>query len=409
VVLAGAVVLLTPLTVVDRLAGAARVRELLRPLELVVSESAPARANLLISAVYLDYFFGGQICIFNLARRLAEHGLRVRIVTTDPQPKLPASWRRQLEAYEGLDGALEQVEFAFAGDRPPLEVSPRDGLVATTSWTALVANEARSALGRPRFVHLIQEYDALAFPNGSMAALARKAYRLPHHAIFSTELLRDYFRRHRLGVFEHEDDDPPVVRNAITPTGPATREELAARAPTLVFYARPEPHASRNMFELGVAALTEAVAEGVFGPDWSFLGVGSVRPLSPVVLSDGRRLDLLPRRIQRAYAETLRRGTVGLALMDTPHPSLAPIEMAAAGLAVVTSTFENKDQAALQAISPNLIGAEPTLDGVVGALRAAVARTADADALARGSDIDWPTSWDDAWHDRLVEHVAAWL
>jgi hypothetical protein len=37
--------------------------------------------------------------------------------------------------------------------------------------------------------------------------------------------------------------------------------------------------------------------------------------------------------------------------MDTPHPSLVPLEMASAGMLVVTSTFENKTYDALRAIS----------------------------------------------------------
>jgi hypothetical protein len=412
-VLASAIVLVTPAAAADRLAGAARVREVLTPLALDVQGQARSRVNVLVPAVDLDHFFGAQICSFNLARRLSERGLDVRIVATDPVAPPAGPWRERLEAYEGLRGGLGRVEFAFAGDRRPLEASPRDSFVATTSWTALLAHDASSLLGRTPFVHLIQEYDPLAFPNGSMAALARAAYRLPHRAVFSTEQLAGYFRDHRLGVFGGGDAaldrDYAIVRNAITPLGPVTAKELAARPPVLVFYARPEPHASRNMFELGLVALCDAVEDGVFDPEWSFLGIGSITPLSPVELPEGRRLELLPRQGQRAYAETLATGTVGLSLIDTPHPSLGPIEMASAGLAVVTSTFENKDAASLRAISPNLLPAEPTPDDLGAAVRAAVALRADPEARARGARIDWPTDWDSAWHDALVERVLSWL
>jgi hypothetical protein len=412
-VLGTAVVLVTPAAAADRLAGTARIREALTPLALDVKTTARSRVNVLVPAVDLDHFFGAQICSFNLARRLSERGLDVRIVAIDPVPPPPGPWRERLEAYEGLRGGLGRVEVAFAGDRDPFEVSPRDGFVATTSWTALLAHDASSVLGRTPIVHLIQEYDPLAFPNGSMAALARAAYRLPHRAVFSTEQLAGYFRAHRLGVFGRGDAAPDrdyaVVRNAITRLGPVTADELADRPPVLVFYARPEPHASRNMFELGLIVLSDAVADGVFDPEWSFLGIGAIKPMSPVELPDGRRLELLPRQDQRAYAETLTRGTVGLSLIDTPHPSLGPIEMASAGLAVVTSTFENKDAASLRAISPNLLPAEPTHDDLGAAVRAAVALRADPEARARGARIDWPTDWGSAWHDALVDRVSSWL
>ena len=40
--------------------------------------------NMLIPAIALDHFFGGYIGKFNLARRLLERGIDVRIVTVDP-------------------------------------------------------------------------------------------------------------------------------------------------------------------------------------------------------------------------------------------------------------------------------------------------------------------------------------
>ena len=105
----------------------------------------------------------------------------------------------------------------------------------------------------------------------------------------------------------------------------------------------------------------------------------------------------------------LREFSVGLALMDTPHPSLVPLEMAAAGLAVVTSTFANKDAATLASISPNLIAADPTAGGIKDALREAVRRAEDPRLRAGGAALDWPTTWDEAFHDEIVSRVVAWL
>jgi hypothetical protein len=410
--LAAAAALLAPAVAPGAMARVERVRAAERELALDVSAAAPPRANIVLPIVDLPHFFGGYLGVFNLARRLTEEGLRVRLVTVDPQPRLPADWRSRLGRYEGLAGALDRIEVEFAGDGGrALEVSPRDSFLAVSAWTARVAHRASAALGRERFVHLIQDYDALSFPNGSMAAVARDSYRLPHHAVFSTDPLREYFRRHRLGVFGEagRGAEPLVFRSAITPVGPVAEDDLRRRSPGLLFYARPEDHASRNMFELAFVALSEAIAEGTFDGDWRFAGVGSVKPLAPLALPGGRRLELLPREAQADYAGTLRRFTVGLSLMDTPHPSLVPIEMATAGLATVTSVFENKDAATLGAISPNLIGVEPTVRGVVEGLRAAARRAQDPAACARASAVDWPTSWDEALPGEVVRPLAAWL
>lgn len=414
-VVAVAIFLLAPRPGGAAAATVGRIRAAETELPLAVTGSAPRRANLVVPIIDLPHFFGGYLGVFNLARRLAEHGVRVRVVTAEPQPALPAGWRARLEQYEGLAGAFERLEVDFAGDgQRPLEVNPADSFIAVSAWTAHVAHRATSGLGNERFLHVIQDYDPLMWPNGSIAAVARDAYSLPHYAIFSTQPLSAYFRHRRLGVFargEHDGErDSVVFRSAITPVGRVTEEELAARdRRSLLFYARPEEHAARNMFELGVVALSRALAEGVFEGDWRFVGIGSITPHPPVELCSGRRLELIPRVGQREYAAALREFSVGLSLMDSPHPSLVPIEMASAGVAAVTSTFENKDAATLAAISENLVPAEPTVAGVADAIRVAVQLSADPAARARAADVAWPRSWDDAFDDRIVTRIAGWL
>ncbi|HYZ81413.1 MAG TPA: glycosyltransferase, partial [Solirubrobacteraceae bacterium] len=190
------------------LAPAARaVDAKIEPLALDPSPAAPVRVNLLVPTIDLEHFFGGYIAKFNLAHRLLQAGLRVRVVTVDPVGRLPRSWRRTIEAYSGLDGVFDRLEVAFGREQAPLEVNPADGFIATTWWTAHLARDALRALGEhgragdPRFLYLIQEYEPFTFPMGTYAALAQESYAAPHFGLFSSELLRDYFRGHGIGVF----------------------------------------------------------------------------------------------------------------------------------------------------------------------------------------------------------------
>jgi hypothetical protein len=237
-------------------AGAARVvADKVAPLEWAVRDDAPPRVNLLLPTIDLDHLFGGYIAKFNLARRLAERGARVRLVTVDPTPPLPPAWRAQVEAYEGLRGVFDRVEVAFGRESPGgIEVSRDDRFVATTWWSAHVAEDARRRLGLERFLYLIQEYEPFTFPMSTWGALAEQSYRFPHVALFSTELLRGFFRREQLGVFGGPDGEEASLAfaNAITPVAAPDAATLATRTSRrLLFYARPEPHAARNLFELG--------------------------------------------------------------------------------------------------------------------------------------------------------------
>ena len=329
-----------------------------------------------------------------------------------PGRPLPESWRRDVEAYSGLAGMLDEVEVEFGRESQGIEMSREDALIATTWWTAHLANTALRQLDAERFLYLIQEYEPFTFPMGSYAALAAESYTFPHTAVFSTELLRDYFRRHALGVYAAADGDAVSTSfdNAITAIDPPAAAELAGRAPRrLLFYARPEPHAARNMFELGVLALSRALERGTFADGWELHGIGSVRAGRRLDLGGGALMELRPRAPQAGYGDFLRGHDVGLALMFTPHPSLVPLEMASAGLLTVTNTFENKTAAAMEAISPNLIAAEPGIAAVEAALDAAAARVDDVGARVRGSAVRWPRDWDESFAAPVLDRVISLL
>ena len=301
----------------------------------------------------------------------------------------------------------------FGREARAVEVSRSDRFIASTWWSAHVAASAVRALGGGRFVYLIQEYEPFTYPMGTFAALATDSYRFPHHALFSTELLRDYFRRHGIGVYAAGaaagDRESASFQNAITAIERPTAAELQGRrSRKLLFYARPEPHAARNMFELGLLALTRAVETGAVPPGWVH-GIGTVESGRRVDLGGGVALQLLSRADQRGYAGVLHEHDVGLALMYTPHPSLVPIEMAAAGMLTVTNSFENKTPEAMAGISSNLVTAEPSIDGIAAGLREAVAGVEDYERRARGAEVRWSRDWDQSFDDEVLARVDAFL
>ena len=408
---------------IDPIAGSAvhrdgesgHIQRIIAPLELSVSEREPERINLLIPTIDLEHLFGGYIAKFNLARRLAERGHRVRIVTVDPTPALPDDWRERVESYSGLRGTLGRVEVAFARESgEALAVNPADRFIATTWWTAHVARAAVAGTQRERFLYLIQEYEPFTFEMGSYAALAAQTYGFDHVALFSTELLRGFFAAHGYGVYASGQQGGGAAsasfQNAITPVEPPAANELAERGSRrLLFYARAEQHARRNMFELGLISLGAAIEAGAFGPEWEFFGVGSVSGRSRIDLPGGARMEILGRQGQAAYGAMLASHDVGLSLMFTPHPSLVPIEMASAGLLTVTNSFENKTPQALAAVSANLIAAEPTIDGVAAALADASGRAGDYAARIAGSAVDWSDDWERSLADPVMDEIDALL
>ena len=133
---------------------------------------------------------------------------------------------------------------------------------------------------------------------------------------------------------EHGERSSATFDNAITPVGPVDADDLRRDGPRrLLFYARPEVHASRNLFEVGMMALDAAIASGGFS-GWELAGVGTVE-LGGGALElprSGATLRLIPRGPQADYGRMLSSFDAGLALMYTPDPGLVALEMAAAGM-----------------------------------------------------------------------------
>jgi glycosyltransferase involved in cell wall biosynthesis len=391
------------------------IAEKIAPLQLAVRDDAPHRVNLLIPTIDLKHFFGGYIGKLNLASRLAQRGVPVRIVTVDPVGPLTGSWKERLESYAGLSGLFDRVEVAFGRESPNgIEVSRTDRFIATTWWTAHIAHDAVRTLGGDRFLYLVQEYEPFTFEMGTYAALANESYRFPHFALFSTELLREYFRRHGIGVYmdgtSAGDRASVSFQNAITAVDPPTPAELAGRETRrLLFYARPEQHAARNMFEMGVLALSRALEHGTFARGWELYGIGTVNPERRIDLGGDSSLTLLPRAGQDEYAKVLRDHDVGLALMYTPHPSLVPIEMASAGMLTVTNSFENKTPEKMAEISSNLITVEPTIEDIAAGLSEAAAAVEDVERRAAGAHVEWSKDWATSLNDALMDRVVGFL
>ena len=381
------------------------------PLRLNVSPRSARRVNLLVHAVDFRYVYAGYLSVYQLALQLKRNGYAVRLVIIDQCDYRPEQWQRESAGYDVLRELFADVESAYVFDRSvPLEVSPDDRFIAIGWWMAHVAHHAARALGQEKFIYLIQEYDPLIFAAGSYYALAAEAYTFPHHAIFSTATLADYFRQQRIGVYANGDAAPVVIENAVRAFD-VGEEELRGRARRrLLFYTRPEPQNDRNMFELGVLALRAAIGEGHFdGRPWEFHGMGAVNKFKGVALGRGARLEMLPKVSLEEYRRRLPTYDLGLSLMLTPHPSMVPLDMAAAGLVTVTNTFATKTAERMGAISPNIIAAPPTIDGIKRGLVRALSAVDDAAARVAGSRLNWATTWEETFNPEVMAAVRRFI
>lgn len=397
--------------VIDTIDTINAITRITAPLSLEIRPQSPTRVNVVVSIIDFKYVFGGYITVFQLCRKLVDRGFRVRLIVTDECDFRPVAWADSFRKYPGLEDFLERVELIYCFDRNVVvPVSPNDTFLATSWWTAHIAQQARQAMGRDRFVFLVQEYESGFYPYGSLFSFADQAYSYRHYALFSTDLLREFFQLSGYGVYAHPHGERNCVtfQNAITSVGQVTADELRRpKRRQLLFYCRPEGHALRNMFDTGLLALRRAVSLGAFH-NWDFHGIGAMKP-GKIKLAENVYMNLLPRMDQEAYRKILKDYDVGMSLMCSPHPSLVPLEMAAAGMWTVTNSYANKTFQKLTDISSNFLPVEPTVDGVTQGLLAANSRVREFEARAAGANVKWATTWEQAFQPAVLDRLSEFL
>jgi len=371
------------------------------------------RVNFMVPTLDETLVFGGYIAALNFLKRLLDRGWHVRLLILDDVNATSDRLRKRF-ALDPLGATVvERVEIINVARRSQvLDISTDDSFIAYSMWAAHHAHILASAVGR-RFTFFLQEFEPAFHLHDSMHALGTAMYQKPHFALFNSELLRRYFMAERLGVFasgdEHGRSHSTVFEHALSvPRPPLPTELVRGETRRLLFYARPEAHAGRNLFEIGVAALRRAVAEGAFADDdWSFDGVGTLATETSIKLGQGNFLTIRPRLTVGDYAQALRGFEVGLSLQYTPHPGVVHFEMASSGMVAVTNTFSNRSPADLLAISTNLVPVEPTPESIARGLAHAAERSRDVAGCLRGASGAWITSWEQSFNDDVMASVEA--
>ena len=357
-----------------------------------------------------DINFGGYRSVFELMRRLHDSGHRVTILCTEDghAEKSYYLWRETSPELRRLIEGIAVVGLAAGRN---LVVGPADTVIAYSLWDLYAADQIRRCAPSTRVILLAQEFEPIFHDHCTARAQLDEAYRIPHYPIINSRFLQSYFEHHRIGVFgrnplPQHGRDYFTFEHKINRLLEPTAEQMANRTErVLIAYARPESHAARNMFETLILALQQVHSEGLFGPEWTFIGLGALTDIEAVPLGGGHKLLMKPKMSEDEYTRYVSMMDIGISLMYAPHPSVMPFEFATTGALVVTNSYENRSEADLAAISRNIIAGPPTVSGIAQALRQAIGRVADIDSRVRNVYRPNATSWDEIFNDDMLRTV----
>lgn len=367
-----------------------------------------------------DMSFGGYKAVFELIKAAARAGHALGIfITEDATDDLDYFTYRERD--RELVSVIKEAVYVNRARGKPIPLSPGDVFVVYSVWDAYVVQPLLKVTNAKRFILLAQEFEPIFYECGSTRALTQDAYRFDHVPLYNSRFLQTYFATHGLGPFapnKTADNRAALDKGAREGTDYFVFEHVPTRltveprhedtgSRTLAFYARPEMHAARNLFELGYLALRKLCNEGAFDHRWRFVGLGSLQDDHVLPLGGEHHIEMVQKMPQEDYARFMNSIDIGLSLMLAPHPSVVPFEFAATGAVVVTNTYENRSAPELEAICRNIVPCAPTLAGIEAALRAALTRAEDFQTRERQRLTGTDRSWKETFSSDVLARVLA--
>jgi hypothetical protein len=331
------------------------------PLPMYTDRRAEPTLTVLTNSVDADLLFGDVATALVVGAILARcTRARLRLVTRHTPPD-PAALGEILKAHKvNWNGATDFVHMPV-GDARPLSLG-RDDTVLTTSWWTTRA--VLSSVNAARVLYLLQEDERMFYPHGDSRLRCAETLSEPNlRVLVSTRFLFDYLA----------DGPDPLLRlrergHWFEPAFPAFPRPETVRPQNgnqnFFFYAR--PNNDQTLYWRGLEVIDAVMRDGLLpSREWNLHFVG--RELPDMELPGGVRPIVWAKLQWSKYAELVSQMDLGLCLMDTPHPSYPPLELAASGAAVVTNAHGCKKS--LERWSRNIIVAPPSVAALGNALR----------------------------------------
>lgn len=374
-------------------------------------KNSEKRINFIFPQLDPLIMFGGYSSYINLMVKLDSLGYKTRAIISEDNNKF--SRAALLNKYNSgpLRDLFSKIEIInLTSGKESLSISEEDEFFSYSTWTSYTADYFSKLINK-KFYFFIQEDESIFHCNDSLQVLVNNAYDLDHFAIFNSEFLRKFFRDNKKGVYRDGvfggNENSCSFEHALTKTKVPTIEELEHRkTKRVLIYLRPEEHAKRNLFEIAVLALQEAEKNGAFDKgNWEFIGVGTLGPTYEIPLSSKYKIKIISKMPASDYSKALTEFDLGLSLMNAPHPSLLPFEMASSGILTVTNVYSNRSAEDLINLSKNIFPAEMDIKSISDAIISASKKLNDHQYRIENSCINWSNDWAKSFNEEFMTNL----
>ena len=364
----------------------------------------PQVINIFIPSISASALTAGPLGILYLGKTLLNLGLNVRFfVLKDMDISC-------LNSEPDLKILLEKAEFQCVEDRDgTIFINPQDKSVATLWLSAYFAEYLQSFCADKSFIYMIQDYETIFYPNSSISALIENTYKMNFLGLFSTVALKDFFYKRNIQNIRKRKIPFCIFNTVSSSFLPSYCEFKLCRGKKkqFVFYGR--PHRARNMFELGCYVLYKAISANILNPEeWEFYSVGAKE--DKMEIYPNVYMNSLPYMNSNDYKKRIVSFDLGLSLMESPHPSMVPIDLALSGCVVVTNSYANKDEKYLRSISKNILCCPTDVKLLLAKIQEALALTQKLEIrYANAKETQYPKTWEDTFNLQVKKWLLKYI
>ena len=329
------------------------------PVNITVSPCQRPRFNLLIPTMHPQKIYGGVSTAIKVGKELFNklgNDVDLRLIVTSDEVD-----------NESIFEACSRLNLQFFSSRPnedisspmivplshyrhvPLSIRSSDVFFATAWWTADLGFRLRrqqfDAFGSPQMplIYLIQDYEPGFYTWSRRSAIARTTYEEENViALINSEELANFLTKEY--SFRAAYHYPYILNETL-----ASKLHPTQKEPIILIYGRPS--VERNLFPIILEGLQMWQADNP-AKNTMFKLIFAGEDFDEKLIVYLENASVVGKLSLEDYSETLNKTAIGISLMESPHPSYPPLEMASAGCITITNGYYNKN---LALRSPNIL------------------------------------------------------
>jgi glycosyltransferase involved in cell wall biosynthesis len=236
--------------------------------------------------------------------------------------------------------------------------SKNDVFVTTAWWTNSKAKQVLDSaeIESVPLYYLVQDFEPIFYASSDLYAAALATYREADFLVVNSSSLAEYISD-TLKIYVDPEliFEPQYLKQNL-----AIRQIPVGRPGPLriVIYGRPS--VERNLFTTLIASLEVSLCQLPL-ISCEILSVGELH--ENITLKSGHVVKSLGKLSIQSYLNLLSNSDLGISLMMSPHPSYPPLEMASAGMQVITNDYFGYKKI-WERRFPNLQVVEPTISEI---------------------------------------------